>query len=64
MLTPLVSDRTERPMRLRRQFDADRIAGPYLAANHDNTHDAGLANELAVLVAAQRRRHQAWLYLV
>ena len=48
-------------MRLRRQFDPDRVTGPHLPARDDDAHDAGLANQVAVLVPAEGRRHQSRL---
>ena len=36
-------------MRRRRQFDTDRIAGPDLAAGQHDAHDAGLADQPAVV---------------
>jgi hypothetical protein len=48
-------------MRLRRQLNPDRIAGSHLAAGDDDAHDTGLANQVAVLVPAEGRRHQSRL---
>src|SRR5438045_9474011 len=55
------SHRYKRAMRLRRQLDPDLVAGPHLAAGNDDAHDAGLANQIAMLVPAERRRHQSRL---
>ncbi len=33
------------------QFDGDRIAAAYIAANQHYTHDAGLPDEFATVVA-------------
>jgi hypothetical protein len=46
-------------VRLRWQLDADRIARPDAAAGDDDTHDAGFAKQVAVLVAFQGRCHQS-----
>ena len=45
-------------MRLWRQLDEDRVAGAHLAAGDDHAHDAGLANQVAVLVTVEGRSHQ------
>ena len=51
-------NRRERAIRLRRQLDPDRVAGPDLAAGDDDAHDAGLADQIAVLVSTEGRCHQ------
>src|SRR5260221_12882835 len=43
---PAASDRGERPVRRGRQHDADRVAGPHLAAGQHDRHDTGLAHEI------------------
>src|SRR5205823_3788974 len=43
---------------------ASRDAGPRDAIGQDDAHDAGLANEPALLIAPQRGGHQAWLNLI
>jgi hypothetical protein len=45
-------------VRGRWELDADGIPGPYLAAGLDDAHNACLADEVAVLVTVQNRRHQ------
>lgn len=45
-------------MRLGRELGADQISRPDRPAGRDDAHDAGLADQLAVLVAVQHRRHQ------
>src|SRR6185437_13992180 len=52
------SNRRERAMRLGWQLDPDRVAGPHLALRQDHSHNAGLADQAAVLVAIEGRRHQ------
>jgi hypothetical protein len=37
---------------LRQQLDTDRIAGSDFAGSQDDTHNTGLADEVALLVAA------------
>src|SRR5208282_690272 len=51
-------DRCQRPVRLCRELDADRVTRADLAAGNHDAHDAGLADEVAVFVASQRRPHQ------
>jgi hypothetical protein len=48
-------------VRLGREHDADRVAGAHLSSGHDGAHDARLADEPAVVVTLERRRHQARL---
>ncbi len=64
MVTPSVSNRRERPRNLSRKRDANRVTGPYVAARHDDTHDTSLADEPALRVTRQCRRHQAPLHPV
>ena len=45
-------------MRRRRQFDPDRVARSDVAGGKCDAHDAGLANQITVLVAPQNRSHQ------
>ena len=42
----------------RRQFDPDRVARLDVAGGKYDAHDAGLANQITVLVAPQNRSHQ------
>src|SRR6516165_5326052 len=56
--------RRERPVRVGRQLDTDRIAGAVLTAGDDDTHNAGLAHQIAALVAPQCRGHQPVLNAV
>ena len=49
---------------LRQQFDTDRVASSDFAGSQDDTHDTGLADYVALLVAAENRRHQAGLVVV
>ena len=51
-------------MRLGRKLDADRVAGTHLAANHHDPHHAGLANEVAILIAMEHRCQQAGLEVI
>src|SRR5215472_18325465 len=59
-----LSDRHKRVVRVRRQLDTDGIAGADLAAGDDDAHNAGLAHQIAALVASQCRRHQSILNVV
>jgi hypothetical protein len=58
------SDRFQRSVWFGRQLDNDRVAGSYLAACTDDSHDASLTDECAALVSSQYRRHQPWLKAV
>jgi hypothetical protein len=57
-MAPRHSHGREGSVRRWRWFDFDRIAWPYFAAGYDDGHDAGLADQVAVLVAPERCRHQ------
>lgn len=41
------------------QFDPQGVARPHLARGDDDAHDAGLADEIALRVAVENRRHQS-----
>src|SRR5690349_2777096 len=58
------SDRAERLMWPWWQLHHDAVARSHLAAGQDNTHDARLADEIALGVTVQRGGHQAWLQAV
>ena len=48
----------------RRQFNRDRVAGRNLAADDDDSHDAGVADEIALRIAIGGRLHQLWLKVI
>src|SRR5688572_22686771 len=52
------SDRLQQAVRLWRQRDCDCIAGTDNATSDHNGHDAGLADELTLVVTSQSRRHE------
>src|SRR4051794_10168295 len=54
-------DPVEPDVRLRRQLDADRVAGPHLAAGDHHAHDPRLADEPALGVAVERRVEEPFL---
>jgi RecB family exonuclease len=54
-------DLLHRDVRLGRQLDADRVAGAHLAGGEHDAHDPGLQDDVAVVVAVERRLHQARL---
>src|SRR3954463_16101938 len=51
-------------MRQCRQLNADRVTLAHDAAGHDDRHDPGLADQIAVAVAIQCRRHQSGLQAI
>src|SRR5690348_7851298 len=58
------SHRVELPVGRRRQLDPDRVAFADLAALQHDPHDPGLADQVAIRIARQGRRHQPGLQLV
>jgi hypothetical protein len=46
-------------MRMGRQNYVNRVSRTYNARGNDNSHDSGLAKEVAVRIASERSRHEA-----
>ncbi len=51
-------------MRLGWKLDPYGITGRYLPSGQNDTHDARLADDLALLVTLERRGHEPWLDLI
>src|ERR1039458_778946 len=62
--SPFISHRYQRPSWLGRQLDTDRVVGPHGASSQNDAHDAGLANQPALLVTPERCLHQTRLKIV